>query len=115
MQRRPGEAVALAEESLAAPKATFVASLSGLLLGITGFDFFDFSSRGALDPSPQLLHEPGQTGRAHTHQPGVERLEPSVGPMPHMLGAGRERLTQVGSTEQTTSELLGAAGCPAPA
>jgi hypothetical protein len=48
------------------------------------------------------------------HQPPVERPEPLVGPLPHVLGSGRERLQEVGRAVQPHAELLDAAGGQAP-
>ena len=67
-----------------------------------------FSSGGAPNPSPQPPYEPGQSGVAHPHQPGVERPEPAVGPMLHMLGSSGEGLQEASLTVQATPELLSA-------
>jgi hypothetical protein len=75
-------------------------------VGISALILFDcfFSSRGGPDPPAQPLCELRQADGAHPHQPPVERPEPLVGPMPHVLGSGRERL-QVGRAVQAHPEL----------
>jgi hypothetical protein len=86
-----------------------------LPLGTAALIFCDcFSSRGGPDPLPQPLRELLQAHGAHPHQPAVERPEPAVGLMVHVLGASRAGLQEVAGAVQARPELLGAAGGAAP-